>query len=71
MQRALFDLAAELLEVQARAGPALARRRGTADDELVRDLVDSFPYEDTKDQAGDLFVDAGRSDIGGPRRWTA
>ena len=43
VERALFDLAAELLEVQARRAlnDAPAWRR---DAELVRDLIDAFPY---------------------------
>jgi transcription-repair coupling factor (superfamily II helicase) len=49
VERALFDLAAELLEVQARR--ALKKRTPWASDpELVRDMVGSFPYPDTTDQ---------------------
>ena len=50
VERALFDLAAELLEVQARR--ELNERPPWAfDAELARDLVDSFPFADTEDQA--------------------
>jgi len=50
VERALVDLAAELLEVQARRE---TRRRPAwvHDPELMRDLVASFPYSDTPDQA--------------------
>ncbi len=50
VERALVDLAAELLEVQARRE---TRKRAPwgFDAELLRDLVASFPYPDTKDQA--------------------
>ena len=52
VERALFDLAAELLEVQARRN--LRTRDAwipTGDEsELVRDLVDSFPHVETADQ---------------------
>jgi transcription-repair coupling factor (superfamily II helicase) len=50
VQRGLFDLAAELIEVQAKR--ALRKRPSwRADEELVTDLVGGFPYEDTSDQA--------------------
>jgi transcription-repair coupling factor (superfamily II helicase) len=49
VERALFDLASELLEVQARR--ALGKRPPwKADDELVRDMIGAFPYSDTADQ---------------------
>jgi transcription-repair coupling factor (superfamily II helicase) len=50
VQKALYDLAAELLEVHARR---MMRRRPTwgEDDELVREMIAEFPYEDTPDQA--------------------
>jgi transcription-repair coupling factor (superfamily II helicase) len=50
VERALFDLAAELLEVQAQRE---LKKRGPwlGDEELERDLVGSFPYADTPDQA--------------------
>ena len=49
VERALFDLAAELLEVQARR--ALGKRAPwKEDDELVRDMIGAFPYADTTDQ---------------------
>jgi len=50
VQRALVDLASELLEVQARR--EMERRKAWATDaELLADLIGSFPYEDTVDQA--------------------
>jgi len=50
VQRGIFDLASELIEVQARR--ALQERDAwRGDDLLVRELVGSFPYTDTKDQA--------------------
>ncbi|MEO2163648.1 MAG: transcription-repair coupling factor [bacterium] len=50
VERGLFDMAAELLEVQAQR--ALRKRPSwEGDSELVDDLVQSFPYEDTPDQA--------------------
>jgi transcription-repair coupling factor (superfamily II helicase) len=50
VERALFDLAADLIEVQARR--ALKKRNPWASDPgLVRDLIGSFPFADTKDQA--------------------
>ncbi len=50
VERALFDLAADLIEVQARR--ALKQRKAWASDpDLVRDLIGSFPFADTKDQA--------------------
>ena len=49
VERGLFDMAAELIEVQAKR--SLRKRPPWAgDDELVRDLVESFPHEDTADQ---------------------
>ncbi len=49
VERALFDLATELLEVQARR--ALGKRAAwKEDDELVRDMIGAFPYSDTVDQ---------------------
>jgi len=49
VERALFDLASELLDVQARR--ALTQRAPwREDDELVRDMVGAFPYDDTLDQ---------------------
>ncbi len=50
VERALFDLAAELLEVQARR-ELNERPAWEFDRELARDLVDSFPFADTEDQA--------------------
>src|SRR5439155_3578549 len=49
VERALFDLAAELLEVQARRS-LKKRAPWPGDGELVRDLVGSFPWTDTPDQ---------------------
>jgi transcription-repair coupling factor (superfamily II helicase) len=50
VQKALYDLAGELLEVHARR---MMKRRPTwgEDDELVREMIAEFPYEDTPDQA--------------------
>jgi len=49
VERALFDLAAELLEVQARR--ALKKREPwRSDTDLVRDMIGAFPHPDTKDQ---------------------
>ena len=50
VQKALVDLASGLLEVQARR--ELERRAAwETDPELLSDLINSFPYEDTEDQA--------------------
>jgi transcription-repair coupling factor (superfamily II helicase) len=64
VERGLFDLAAELIEVQALRA---TRKRDAwqADDEMVRDLVGSFPHEDTVDQTqvdGEI-----EEDLAGPR----
>ncbi len=49
VQRALVDLAADLLEVHARR--AMEKRPPwPRDDELVREMIAAFPYEDTPDQ---------------------
>ncbi len=49
VERALFDLATELLDVQAQR--ALRKRTGWLDDDaLVRDMIGAFPYVDTPDQ---------------------
>src|SRR5262249_22680179 len=50
VERALIDLAAELLEIQARR-ELKKRPAWKPDPELMRDLVAAFPYTDTKDQA--------------------
>ena len=64
VERALVDLAGELLEVQAKR--ALHRRRPWAfDRELVGELLAAFPYADTKDQA-DVDGEIAR-DLGSPR----
>jgi transcription-repair coupling factor (superfamily II helicase) len=64
VERALVDLAADLLEVQAKR--ELRRRQPWAfDRELEDELIRSFPYADTKDQASvDLEVAA---DLSSPR----
>ena len=64
VERALFDLASELLEVQARR--ALGKRAPwKEDDELVRDMIGAFPYTDTTDQ---VTVDREiRADLGSER----
>jgi transcription-repair coupling factor (superfamily II helicase) len=50
VERAIVDLAADLLEVQAKR--ELEKRPAwVGDDPLVRDFVGSFPYVDTVDQA--------------------
>ena len=64
VERALFDLAAELLEVHAQRA-LKSRPPWQADAELVRDMVGSFPFQDTADQ-----VEADReiaADLAGPR----
>ena len=48
VQEALFDLAAELLEVQSQR--ALVRRDPYPQDQLERDFLDAFPFRDTTDQ---------------------
>ncbi len=50
VERALRDLAAEMLEVQAKRDVA-TRDPWPEDDELVRQVVESFPHTDTEDQA--------------------
>ena len=50
VERALFDLAADLIEVQAQR-ELNDREPWNADESLVAALVDSFPYTDTPDQA--------------------
>jgi transcription-repair coupling factor (superfamily II helicase) len=50
VERGLIDLASELLDIQARR--EMQRRPAWRPDaDLVRDLVDSFPFADTADQA--------------------
>lgn len=50
VERGLFDMAAELLDIQAQR--ALKKRPSwEGDSEMVQDLVQSFPYVDTVDQA--------------------
>jgi len=50
VEKGLFDLAAEMIEVQAKR--ALRERPSwQADEELVNDMIGSFPYTDTVDQA--------------------
>jgi len=48
VQEALFDLAAELLEVQSRR--ALVQRQPYPHEPLERDFLDAFPFRDTPDQ---------------------
>ncbi len=50
VERALFDLAAELLEIQARR-ELKKRPPWPYDPALLGDLVAAFPYDDTADQA--------------------
>ena len=49
VQRALYDLAAELLEVHAKR---MMKRRDSwgQDDEMVREMIAEFPYTETPDQ---------------------
>jgi transcription-repair coupling factor (superfamily II helicase) len=49
VQEALFDLAAELLEVQSKR--ALVKRPPYPQDALERDFLDAFAFRDTADQA--------------------
>jgi transcription-repair coupling factor (superfamily II helicase) len=49
VQEALFDLAAELLEVQSKR--ALVQRPPHLPDTVERDFLDAFPFRDTGDQA--------------------
>lgn len=49
VQESLFDLAAELLEVQSKR--ALVKRPPYPHDPLERDFLDTFPFRDTQDQA--------------------
>lgn len=49
VQDSLFDLAAELLEVQSKR--ELVKRDAYPSDDLERDFLDSFPFHDTPDQA--------------------
>jgi transcription-repair coupling factor (superfamily II helicase) len=48
VQEALFDLAAELLEVQSQR--ALVQRPPYPQEPLERDFLDAFPFRDTEDQ---------------------
>ncbi len=50
VERGLFDMAADLIEVQAKRS-LHQRAPWRGDPELVTDMVGSFPYEDTPDQA--------------------
>lgn len=64
VQKALVDLASDLLEVQAKR--ELERRPAwDADDEMVREVVAAFPYEETEDQL-EVDEDIAR-DLHGPR----
>lgn len=64
VQQALYDLAADLLEVQAKR--ALRERPSWGgDDEMVRSMIASFPYTDTEDQAT-TDVEIGK-DLASPR----
>ncbi len=49
VSEALFDLAAELLEVQSQR--ELVKRPPYPTDQLERDFLDTFPFHDTEDQA--------------------
>jgi len=64
VERALFDLAAELLEIQARR-ELRKRAPWKYDAGLMGDLVHAFPYDDTADQAAaDMEID---KDLTSPR----
>ncbi len=64
VERALRDLAADMLEVQAKRDMA-TRDPWTGDDALVESMVAEFPYTDTEDQAkADAEI---RADLSGPR----
>ena len=64
VQRGLFDLAADLIEVQAKRS-LRERPAWEVDTELVSELIGTFPYEDTADQAE---VDGQiADDLAGPR----
>jgi len=49
VEKALVDLASDLLEVQAKRATK-KREPWAGDEQLVHDFVDAFPYEDTPDQ---------------------
>ena len=64
VERGLFDLAAELIEVQARRATR-QRDPWQQDNELVKDMVGAFPFVDTEDQHqvdGEIA-----DDLAGPR----
>lgn len=50
VEKGLFDMAADLIEVQAKR-TLRERDPWTGDEELLTDMVGSFPYTDTNDQA--------------------
>lgn len=50
VEQGLFDLASELIEVQAKR-QLRKRPRWDSDAELVQQFLDEFPYDDTPDQA--------------------
>jgi transcription-repair coupling factor len=59
VERALFDLASDLLEVQAKR-ELKQRPPWRADPQILKDMVGAFPYVDTPDQAqadGDIAED--------------
>ena len=61
VEKALYDLAAELLEVQAKR-ELKTRDAWSWDSDLTQSMVAAFPYEDTKDQAtadGEIAKDLG------------
>lgn len=64
VQQALYDLAAELIEVQAKRA-LRTRPAWEGDEELTRSMIAAFPYTDTDDQATTDVEIAG--DLGGPR----
>jgi len=64
VERGLFDLASDLIGIQAQRAMK-ERPSWSADEELVKELLGSFPWEDTVDQAQvDIEISA---DLYGPR----
>ncbi|MEM9382557.1 MAG: transcription-repair coupling factor, partial [Planctomycetota bacterium] len=58
VEQGLFDLASELIEVQAKR-QLRKRDAWSGDDELVQQFLDEFPWDDTEDQA-EVSVDLAR-----------
>ena len=64
VEQGLFDLASELIEVQAKR-QLRKRPSWPSDPELVQQFLDEFPYDDTADQA-EVSEDIAR-DLAGER----